>query len=72
MDWNKFITDVGDFFETIIEFLGSLVSSTVQGLEVIASSVSFVGQVVPYLPTFLGLCVSTIISVSVIKLIWGR
>ena len=67
-----FIDKVVFFFTQVADFISSLVSAGVQGLQMIVSVFGSSALFVSYLPNFLAVSVSVIMSISVIKLIWGR
>lgn len=67
-----FFDTVIEFFEQLFSFVGTIVSSLLNAIALIAGSLSFGYGIVGFMPVFLGTCFYIFVFVFLIKFFVGR
>lgn len=67
-----FFDTVIEFFEQLFSFVGTIVSSILNAIALIAGSLSFGYGIVGFMPLFLGTCFYIFVFVFLIKFFVGR
>lgn len=67
-----FFDTVIEFFQQIFSFVGTIVSSLLNAIALIAASLSFGYGIVGFMPLFLGTCFYIFVFVFLIKFFVGR
>ena len=67
-----FFDTVIEFFEQLFSFVGTIVSSILNAIALIAGSLSFGYVLVGFMPLFLGTCFYIFVFVFLIKFFVGR
>ena len=67
-----FFDFVLEFFEQLFSFVGTIVSSLLNAIALVAGSLSFGYGIVGFMPLFLGTCFYIFVFVFLIKFFVGR
>lgn len=67
-----FFDTVIEFFEQLFSFVGTIVSSLLNAIALVAGSLSFGYGIVGFMPLFLGTCFYIFVFVFLIKFFVGR
>ena len=67
-----FFDTVIEFFEQLFSFVGTIVSSLLNAIALVAGSLSFGYSIVGFMPLFLGTCFYIFVFVFLIKFFVGR
>lgn len=67
-----FFDTVIEFFEQLFSFVGTIVSSVLNAVVLVAGSLSFGYGIVGFMPLFLGTCFYIFVFVFLIKFFVGR
>ena len=67
-----FFDTVIEFFEQLFSFIGTIVSSLLNAIALVAGSLSFGYGIVGFMPVFLGTCFYIFVFVFLIKFFVGR
>ena len=68
----NFFNTVAEYFEQLYSFLGTIISSLLNSIALIAGSLSFGYGVVGFMPLFLGTCFYIFLFVFLVKFFVGR
>ena len=67
-----FFNSVAEYFEQLFSFLGTIISSVLNAIALVAGSLSFGYGIVGFMPLFLGTCFYIFLFVFLIKFFVGR